>query len=156
MPRKNKNLKKQQKLDFKYQNPLVGKFINIIMQKGKKSIAEKIVYSSFSIIYSKTKEDPFKSFIKAVEKTSPLVEVRSKRVGGASYQVPVEVKYERSVALSFRWIKKSAMTKLKYKMEQNLANEIIDATKNRGEAIKKRENMHKMAEANKAFAHYLW
>jgi small subunit ribosomal protein S7 len=156
MPRRKSSHKIKKFLDYKYKNLLVGKFINIVMQKGKKSIAEKIVYNVFSLIDSTLNENALRTFIKAVEKTSPLIEVRSKRIGGANYQVPVDVKYNRSITLSFRWIKNYAKSQPMYKMHQKLAQEIMNAAIGKGETIKKKENVHKMAEANKAFSHYLW
>jgi len=156
MSRRHRSIKRIILPDLKYQDNIVGKFINIIMKQGKKSIAEKIVYKSFNIIKNSLKDDPLKIFKTALEKVRPLVELRSRRVGGANYQVPVEVSAERGLVLAFRWIKDAAKKRSGQQMHIKIANEIIDAFQERGEAVKKRENTHKMAEANKAFAHYLW
>lgn len=135
----------------------VEKFINYVMERGKKNTARKIVYGSFNIIKEKEKvEDPMEIFDTALKNTGPTVEVRSKRVGGANYQVPREVRPERRNYLSMKWIIDSAKAKKGKPMQERLAEEIILASKNEGEAIKKRENVHKMAEANKAFAHFAW
>jgi len=156
MSRRHRSIKKIVLPDLKYQDNMVGKFINIIMKQGKKSTAEKIVYKSFNTIKDLLKDDPLKIFKSALEKVRPLVELRSRRVGGANYQVPVEVSTERGLILAFRWIKEAAKKRAEQQMHIKIANEIIDAFQDRGESIKKRENTHKMAEANKAFAHYLW
>ena len=146
--------KRELKPDKKYNSVLVTKLINKILQDGKKSIAEKIVYNAFDIIADKTKKDAVEVFETAIRNVSPLLEVRSKRIGGATYQVPSEVREERKVALSMRWIIDAARSKQGKPMENYLANEILDAYNKTGAAMGKRENMHKMAEANKAFAHY--
>jgi small subunit ribosomal protein S7 len=156
MSRRKRNIKKRIINDAKYNDPILGKFMNIIMVQGKKSIAEKIIYQAFVMIEKITSSDPLKIFKKAIDKTRPLVEVRSRRVGGANYQVPVEVRPERALALSFRWLRDAAKTRQDKGMHIKLANELIDASNSKGEAIKKKDNMHKMAEANKAFAHYRW
>ena len=156
MSRRHKSIKRIILPDLKYQDHMVGKFINIIMKQGKKSIAEKIIYKSFDIIKINLKEEPLKIFKIALEKIKPVVELRSRRVGGANYQVPVEVSEDRGIVLAFRWIKEAAKNRREKQMHTRIANEIIDASQERGEAIKKRETTHKMAEANKAFAHYLW
>jgi len=135
---------------------LVARMINGIMRKGKKTIAEKIVYSSMEIIKEKTKEDPVSVLKKAVENTKPVIEVKSRRVGGATYQVPVEIRPERRLALSLRWMIDFAKERSEKTMVDRLSGEILDAYNNRGMTVKKKEDTHKMAEANKAFAHYRW
>ena len=135
---------------------LVARMINGIMRKGKKTIAEKIVYSSMEIIKEKTKEDPVSVLKKAVENSKPVIEVKSRRVGGATYQVPVEIRPERRLALSLRWMIDFAKERSEKTMVNRLSGEILDAYNNRGMTVKKKEDTHKMAEANKAFAHYRW
>lgn len=142
--------------DAKYNSKLVASFINMIMKKGKKSLSERIVYRSFVIVNEKLKSDPLEVFQKAVENVRPLLEVKSRRVGGATYQVPVEVNQRRGATLALRWMRNYARDKSGRPMEERLADEIVDAYKKQGSAIKKREDTHKMAEANKAFAHYRW
>lgn len=139
-----------------YHNKVVTKFINKMMYDGKKSIAEKIIYSSFNKIEEKTNEKGIDVFQKALENVKPLVEVRSRRVGGATYQVPVEVRSERQQSLSIRWILESTRKRNERTMIDRLENELIDAANEKGNAFKKKEEVHKMAEANKAFAHYRW
>ena len=139
-----------------YNNIVVTKFINKMMYDGKKSVAEKIIYATFDKIEEKTKEKCIETFQKALEKVKPLVEVRSRRVGGATYQVPVEVRPARQQSLSIRWLLDSARKRNERTMIERLANELIDAANERGAAFKKKEDVHKMAEANKAFAHYRW
>ena len=142
--------------DLKYQKEIVGKFINSVMKEGKKDTARKIVYSAFETIKEKSKADPVEVFENALRNAGPLMEVRSRRVGGANYQVPREVRPERKTALAFRWIIGAAAAKKGKPMHEKLAEEIMAAANNEGEAIKKKENMHKMAESNKAFAHFAW
>jgi small subunit ribosomal protein S7 len=142
--------------DPKYHDKLVTKFINNLMLDGKKSLAEKIFYNSMDLIQSKENEDALVLFKKAVENAKPVLEVKSRRVGGATYQVPVEVRADRKQALSIRWLLSSAKARGERTMEERLANELIDAANKRGAAIKKKEDVHRMAEANKAFAHYRW
>ena len=137
-------------------NRNIAKFINVVMADGKKSIAEKIVFSAFEIISERTKDDPVKVFEKAVANVRPRLEVRARRVGGSNYQVPIEVRPERSQALAFRWLISFSRSRPEKTMRERLANEMLDAAQNRGLAVKKREDVHKMAEANKAFAHYRW
>jgi len=139
-----------------YDNIVISKFINQIMRKGKKTIARKIVYSSFDIIKEKTKKDPIEVFENALRNASPTLEVKSKRVGGATYQVPIEVKGERKMALSMRWIISGAKSKKGKPMRERLAAELMDAANNTGWAIKKKTDTHRMAEANRAFAHFAW
>ena len=137
-----------------YNNIIVAKFINQLMRKGKKTVARKILYSSFSFINEKTKKDSLEVFIKAIDNVSPLMEVKAKRVGGATYQVPREVPEKRKKSLAIRWIIKAAQKKKKKPMREKLAEELIEASENRGVAIKKKEDVHRMAEANRAFAHF--
>lgn len=139
-----------------YGNKVVTKFINKMMYDGKKSVAEKIIYAAFAKIEEKSGEKGIETFEKALEKVKPLVEVRSRRVGGATYQVPVEVRPTRQQSLSIRWILEATRKRNERTMVDRLANELIDAANDRGAAFKKREDVHKMAEANKAFAHYRW
>ena len=139
-----------------YGNKVVTKFINKMMYDGKKSVAEKVIYAAFDKIEEKTGEKGIETFEKALEKVKPLVEVRSRRVGGATYQVPVEVRPVRQQSLSIRWILEATRKRNERTMVDRLANELIDAVNDRGSAFKKREDVHKMAEANKAFAHYRW
>lgn len=140
--------------DAKFGNKVVAKFINNIMEDGKKAVAEKIVYSAFDIMAAKTKQDALEVFTTALENVKPVVEVRSRRVGGATYQVPCEVRADRRQALAIRWIIAAAAKRSETTMTDRVANELLDAYANKGAAIKKREDTHRMAEANKAFAHY--
>jgi small subunit ribosomal protein S7 len=142
--------------DPKYRDVLVAKFVNRLMLDGKKSVAQNMFYQALDIVGERSKDEPFGVFKKAVENVKPLLEVKSRRVGGATYQVPVEVRPERKVALAIRWLIGYARTRGEKSMEQKLAAEFMDAANNRGAAVKKREDTHKMAEANKAFAHYRW
>lgn len=142
--------------DSKYNEKLVTKFINTIMYEGKKSTAERIVYGALEIIHQKTKDDPMKVFKKALGNVRPAVEVKSRRVGGSTYQVPVEVRPERRNALALRWITQYSFQRKGPSMMDKLANELFEAAENRGESVKKKEDVHRMAEANKAFAHYRW
>lgn len=142
--------------DAKYENKLVAKFIKLIMRDGKKSTAEKILYGAFDIIEEKTKESPVKLFEQAVDNVRPQIEVKSRRVGGSTYQVPTEVRPSRRTALGIRWIIGFARKRSEKGMASKLAAELMDAASNRGASVKKREDTHKMAEANKAFAHFRW
>ncbi len=137
-----------------YNDVSISQLINKIMEDGKKATAQKIVYGSFDIIKEKTKKEPFEIFKQAIENVSPLLEVKPKRIGGATYQVPMEVRGERKIALSFKWIIDSARSKKGKSMAEKLAEELILASKNEGNAIKKKQDTHRMAEANKAFAHF--
>ncbi len=137
-----------------YNDVEVGKFVNKVMSDGKKSTAQKIVYSAFDLIKEQTKKEPLEVFKLAIENASPVLEVKPKRIGGATYQVPMEVRGERRLALAFRWIIDGARAKKGKPMAEKLAQELIDATNNQGNAIKKKNDMHRMAEANKAFAHF--
>ena len=157
MPRRKVVDKREILPDPRYNSKLLGKFINVMMRDGKKSIAEKICYGALDIVKEKTGEDPLKVFKTAVENVKPAVEVKSRRVGGATYQVPVDVRPQRRIALAFRWIIGFARQRTTEKtMKEKLAAELIDAANNRGAAVKKKIDTHKMAEANKAFAHYRW
>jgi small subunit ribosomal protein S7 len=156
MPRRREVPKRKILPDPKYQDRMVTKFVNGLMTRGKKAVAEAILYGAFDAIERRTKDDPLKVFKKALESVKPAVEVRSRRVGGATYQVPVEVRPERRVSLAMRWLIGFARTRGEKTMQEKLASELIEASLGRGNAIKKREDVHKMAEANKAFAHYRW
>ena len=157
MPRRRVISKREIPSDPIYASALVTKFINCVMTAGKRSTAERIVYKSFDIIKEKTSDDPLKVFKKAVDNVKPSLEVKSRRVGGSNYQVPVEVNPNRRLSLSIRWIVGYATSRGDGKtMEEKLANEFLDAANLRGGAVKKREDTHRMAEANKAFAHYRW
>jgi small subunit ribosomal protein S7 len=156
MPRRREVPKRLAQPDALYNSSLVSKFINVVMMDGKKSIAETTVYRAFDKIREQTQEDPLKVFKKAVDNVKPSLEVKSRRVGGSNYQVPVEVRPERRTSLSLRWLKSYARARPEKTMIEKLAGEIIDAANNRGGATKKREDTHRMAEANKAFAHYRW
>ncbi len=156
MPRKGMVKRRDVEPDPRYNSKLVAKFINCIMRCGKKSVAQRILYDAFDIISKRTKEDPLTVFRKAVENVKPVVEVRSRRVGGATYQVPTEVRPERRQALAIRWLINYARARGEKGMAAKLAGELMDAANNRGGAIKKKEDTHRMAEANKAFAHYRW
>jgi small subunit ribosomal protein S7 len=142
--------------DPKFGDQLVARFINCILREGKKGIAEGIFYTALTSVAEKSKEEPLRVFHKAVENVAPLLEVRSRRVGGATYQVPVEVKESRRVALSIRWMIQNAKSRAGKSMAEKLTGEIMDAFNNSGGAVKKKEEVHRMAEANKAFAHYRW
>jgi small subunit ribosomal protein S7 len=142
--------------DAKFGDTVVSKFINCVMSRGKKSAAEGVVYGAFDQIARRTKQDPLKIFHDAVDNVRPAIEVRSRRVGGATYQVPVEVRPARRQALSLRWLISAARLRSENTMRDRLANELLDAANNRGGAVKKREDTHRMAEANRAFAHYRW
>ena len=156
MSRKKKAPKKIQVIDPKYKSSVVPKLINSIMYDGKKITAEKIVYEAIEKIKTKSKDEPITVFNDAINNVRPTVEVRSRRVGGATYQVPVEVKSKRSQALALRWIIDASRKRKDKKMADKLFNEIYDAYQNKGSAIKKKEDTHKMAESNKAFAHFRW
>lgn len=156
MGRRNKKEKRDILPDPKYKNLVVAKFVNIIMSDGKKSTAQKVVYDAFEIIREKTQKDPIGIFSQAIRNVSPLLEVKSKRVGGANYQVPIEVRGDRRIALAMRWIKDVARSKKGKPMSIRLAEELIDASNKQGAAVKKKEDTHRMAEANRAFAHFAW
>ncbi|HLE22612.1 MAG TPA: 30S ribosomal protein S7 [Vicinamibacteria bacterium] len=156
MPRRREVPKTQIQADGLYNSALVSKFINVVMKRGKKSTAETIVYRAFDKLREQTQEDPLKVFKKAVDNVKPSLEVKSRRVGGSNYQVPVEVRTERRTSLSLRWLVTYARSRPEKTMIEKLAAELMDAANNRGGAVKKREDTHRMAEANKAFAHYRW
>lgn len=142
--------------DPKYKSAVVSRFINIMMIEGKKSVAERIVYKCFDILAEKTGKPAIEVFQKALDNARPLLEIKPRRIGGATYQVPIEVKSERGTSIAMRWMRNFARNKKGKPMEIKLADELMDAFKGEGSAIKKREDTHKMAEANKAFAHYRW
>jgi small subunit ribosomal protein S7 len=156
MPRKRVVARREIASDPQYNSLLVAKFVSCLLRKGKKSTAQAILYGAFDLIQQKTKEDPLPVFQKAVANVKPLVEVRSRRVGGSTYQVPTEVRASRGQALAFRWIISFAKARGEKSMASKLAGELLDASSGRGAAVKKREDTHRMAEANKAFAHYRW
>ncbi len=154
MPRSREIEKRESLPDPKYSSKLVAKFVNSLLKEGKKSVAENILYGAFDIIEKRVKEQPLEFFEKAVNNVKPLIEVKSRRVGGSTYQVPTEVMPARRTALAIRWLISNAQERTEKTMREKLAAELIDAANNRGGAVKKREAVHKMAEANKAFAHY--
>jgi small subunit ribosomal protein S7 len=154
MPRRREIVKRDILPDPKYNNKMVARFVNSLLKRGKKSTAESILYGAFDIIEKKMKEQPVDLFEKALNNVKPVIEVKSRRVGGSTYQVPTEVVPARRTALAIRWLITNAQDRTEKTMREKLAGELIDAANNRGGAIKKRESVHKMAEANKAFAHY--
>jgi small subunit ribosomal protein S7 len=156
MPRRGHIPKREILPDPIYQSALVTKFIDCLMLDGKKSVAERIFYGAMGIIEDRTKEDPLKVFRKAVDNVKPVLEVKSRRVGGSNYQVPIEVRPERRTALGVRWLINFSRQRSEKSMKERLANELLDASALRGAAFKKKEDTHRMAEANKAFAHYRW
>jgi small subunit ribosomal protein S7 len=156
MPRRREVPKRRIIPDPKYKDKLVSKFTNTLMFDGKKAVAEGILYGAFDVIGERFKEDPVEVFRKALDNVKPKLEVKSRRVGGATYQVPVEVRPERRVALAMRWIVAYARDRGEKTMRERLAAEFVDAAQGRGNAVKKKDDTHKMAEANKAFAHYRW
>jgi small subunit ribosomal protein S7 len=162
MPRKGEVPKRKVLPDPKFtdapvdQRRRITKFINVVMRDGKKAVAESIVYSALDMIAERAKDDPLKVWDRAMANVRPRVEVKSRRVGGSTYQVPVDVRPDRSLALGMRWLVSYARDRNEKTMVDRLCNEIIDASQNRGNAVKKREDVHKMADANKAFAHYRW
>ena len=156
MPRRREVPKRKITPDPKYRDRLVAKFCNVLMVDGKKSTAEHIVYGAFEILEQRYKEDPLDVFRKALDQIKPKLEVKSRRVGGATYQVPVEVRPDRRTALALRWLKDYARARGEKTMVERLAAELMEASQGRGNAVKKREDVHKMADANKAFAHYRW
>lgn len=154
--RKRRAVKRDVLPDSVYNSKVVTRLVNTIMKDGKKGTAQTIVYDAFDIIKKTTKEEPIEVYNKALENIRPALEVKSRRVGGANYQVPVEVKPDRAQALAFRWLAQYARLRNGHSMAENLANEIIDASNGTGASVKKKDDTHKMAEANKAFAHYRW
>ncbi len=156
MPRKRVIVRREIATDPRYNNLLVAKFVSSLLKKGKRSLAQSILYGAFDIMQQKTKEEPLPLFQKALGNVKPVVEVRSRRVGGSTYQVPTEVRASRGQALAIRWIISFAKARGEKSMPAKLAGELMDASAGRGAAVKKREDTHRMAEANKAFAHYRW
>jgi small subunit ribosomal protein S7 len=156
MPRRREVPKREILPDPVYNSQLVTKFVNVVMRGGKKTVAERILYDALEMVRERTSDDPVKVFKRAIENVKPAVEVKSRRVGGSNYQVPVEVNPSRRLALSIRWLIQSAAKRGEKTMRAKLAGELLDAAENRGGAVKKREDTHRMAEANKAFAHYRW
>jgi len=156
MPRRGIVKKRKLHPDHSYNSTLVSKFVNVFMKRGKKSVAEQAIYQTMELLKQKAKEDPLKMLERALENVRPVLETKSRRVGGATYQVPIEVPLNRSTSLAVRWLIRYAQDRAGKSMEEKLAAEIIDAVNNRGGAVKKREDTHKMAEANRAFAHYKW
>jgi small subunit ribosomal protein S7 len=156
MPRRREVPKRPIRHDPKYGDRQVAKFTNVVMRRGKKSTAEAVIFGAFDLIQERAKEDPLVVFRRAVDNVRPRIEVKSRRVGGATYQVPVEVRPERGTALAMRWLIQYARSRSGKSMREKLAAEFLDAANERGEAVKKREDTHRMADANKAFAHYRW
>jgi small subunit ribosomal protein S7 len=156
MPRRGTVKKRKPQPDHFYNSTLISIFVNTILKKGKKNLAQKIVYTAMERVKQKAKEDPLKMFEKAVENVRPVLETKSRRVGGATYQVPIEVSLNRSTSLAVRWLVRYARDRAGKSMEEKLSAEILDAASNRGGAVKKKEDIHKMAESNRAFAHYRW
>jgi len=156
MSRRRRAEKREINPDAKFGDIVLAKFMNSLMYAGKKSAAERIIYGAFDVIQEKSKQDPLQIFHEALRNVSPALEVRSRRVGGATYQVPVEVRTDRSRALAIRWIITAARSRNETTMTGRLSGELLDAANNRGNAVKKREDTHKMAEANRAFSHYRW
>ena len=154
MPRRRVVAKREVLPDPKYGNQDVAKFVNVLMIDGKKSVAERIIYGAFNAIQKKTTKDPLEVFTQALGNVRPIVEVKSRRVGGANYQVPIEVRSVRRTALAMRWLREAARKRSEKSMDLRLAGELLDAADSRGGAMKKRDEVHRMAEANKAFAHY--
>src|SRR5678809_1265737 len=156
MPRRREVPKREILPDPKFHNVEVAKFVNVLMTRGKKSTAERIVYGALEMIKSKSGKDPVEVFTQAVQNVKPVVQVKSRRVGGANYQVPVEVRPVRRMALAMRWVREAAKKRGEKSMDLRLAGELLDAAEGRGGAMKKREEIHRMAEANKAFSHFRW
>ncbi len=156
MSRRHRAEKRQVLPDPKFKDVILSKFMNQVMRDGKKSTAERIVYGALELVETRAKKDPIEVFHEALELIQPSVEVRSRRVGGATYQVPVEVRPERRQALAIRWLAAAAKNRNENTMRERLAGELMDASQGRGNAVKKREDTHKMAEANRAFSHYRW
>ncbi|MCE1238210.1 MAG: 30S ribosomal protein S7 [Hyphomicrobiales bacterium] len=156
MSRRHSAEKREINPDPKFGDVIVSKFMNNVMEDGKKSVAETIVYGAFDLIEKKTRQDPLSIFHQALENVAPQIEVRSRRVGGATYQVPVEVRTERRQALAIRWLLTATRGRNEKTMTERLSAELLDASNNRGNAVKKREDTHRMAEANRAFSHYRW
>lgn len=156
MPRRREIIRREIAPDPKFGDRQVAKFMNVLMQRGKKSTAERLMYGAFDILEERLNEEPLKVFKRALDNVRPRVEVKSRRVGGATYQVPVEVRPDRGTALAMRWIIQYARARAGKSMRDKLANEFIEAATERGESVRKREEVHRMADANKAYAHYRW
>jgi len=156
MPRRREVPKRRTAPDPKFGDRTLAKFVNCLMKQGKRSIAESIIYGSFELIEHRAKEEPLRVFKKALDNVKPNLEVKSRRVGGSTYQVPIEIRGERRTALAFRWIIRHARKRHEKTMAEKLAGELMDAAAGRGATVKKKDDVHKMAEANKAFAHYRW
>ena len=156
MPRKGGVVKRAVIPDLKFNDVLVSRFINGLMERGKKNVAKRILYNALDLIGQRGADEPIKVFHQAVDNVKPLIEVKSRRVGGATYQVPVEVRADRRISLAIRWLINYAAARGEKSMDAKLAGELLDAAQNKGASVKKREDTHKMAEANKAFAHYRW
>jgi small subunit ribosomal protein S7 len=156
MPRRTRPPKREIKPDVKYNNVTLAKFINKVMRCGKRSLAERIVYDSFDLIEKRTRRDPLEVFEQALKNATPILEVKPRRVGGATYQVPVEIRSDRRLSLAMRWLVDTARKRSGKSMAEKLAAELMDAANSTGATVKKKEDTHKMAEANKAFAHYRW
>ena len=154
--RRRRQIKREIPPDPKFNNPVVAKFINYIMWDGEKSVARKVVYDAFDIVAKKTKKEPLDIFDEAIKNTSPLLEVKSKRIGGANYQVPRQVKGDRRLTLSLRWMILAARSRKGQRMAEKLAEELIHASQNTGASVKKKDDTHRMAQANRAFAHFGW
>jgi small subunit ribosomal protein S7 len=156
MPRRYRPPQREVEPDLKYNSELVARFINRLMERGKKSLASRLMYDAFDIVEERTHRDPLEVFRQAVENVTPVLEVRPRRVGGATYQIPVEVRPERRTSLAIRWLVQTAKSRKGKPMAEKLADEFIDASRNAGATVKKKEDTHRMAEANRAFAHYRW
>ena len=156
MSRRRAAVKREVLPDHKFKDQVITKFMNRIMEDGKKSVSEKIIYGAFDIVFDKTKKEPLNFFHDAINNVKPNLEVKSRRVGGATYQVPMEVRPKRAQTLAMKWIVDSAIKRNEKTMRERVANEIFDAFNNKGNAVKKREETHKMAEANRAFSHFRW
>ena len=156
MPRRREVPRREAAPDPKFGDRQVAKFINVLMQRGKKSVAESIAYGALGLVEERSQEEPVRLFRRALDNVRPRIEVKSRRVGGATYQVPVEVTPNRGAALAMRWVVQFARARAGKSMQEKLAAELLDAAAERGEAVRKREETHRMADANKAFAHYLW
>ncbi len=156
MPRRREVPKREILPDSRYNSELVAKFVNVIMRDGKKSVAEGILYDAFDLMEQRAKEPPLEMFEKAISNVKPIIEVKSRRVGGSTYQIPMEVRANRRTALAMKWVINYSRSRSEKDMSAKLAGELLDACNNRGASIKKKEDTHRMAEANKAFAHYRW
>lgn len=156
MPRRYRPPRREVEPDPKYNSELVARFINRLMQRGKKSVAAEIMYDAFDVIEERTRRNPLEVFHQALDNATPALEVRSRRVGGATYQIPVEVRPERRTSLAIRWLIESAQARKGRPMAERLADELMDASRNTGTTVKKKDDTHRMAEANRAFAHYRW